>query len=91
VTDAAADTVPCRLCATRVDRDAPVCSSCGAREPWIPDEPTISPWIIRLATWGGSIVLLGLLLFVLGMLMFRPAAEDDERDHRPPSIGTLAR
>jgi hypothetical protein len=91
VTDAVADTARCRLCGTRVDRDARVCSSCGAKEPWIPDEPTISPRIIRLGMWGGGIVLVGLLLFVLGMLVFGPAVQDDERDHRPPRIGTVRR
>jgi hypothetical protein len=33
----------------------------------------------------------GLLLFVLGMLVLGPAVQDDERDHRPPRIGTVRR
>jgi len=32
--------------------------------------------------WGGGIMLVIFLLFVSGVLMFGPAAED--RDHRPP-------
>jgi len=48
-----------------------------------PDEPSINPRIIRLATWGG-LVLVAMLLFMSGLMMFDPRAEDDERDHRPP-------
>jgi hypothetical protein len=33
--------------------------------------------------WGGGIVVLILLVFVIGMLMFGPAAKVEERDHRP--------
>lgn len=84
-----ADIVPCRLCGTLVARDARVCASCGAKEPWIPDEPTINPRVIRLAMWGGGIVLVGLLLFVSGLLMFGPPAEQ-ERDHRPPGTASEA-
>ncbi len=80
------DTVPCRLCATLVARDATVCPSCGAKEPWIPDEPSINPRVIRLAMWGGGIALVALLLFVSGLMMFGPRAEEGERDHRPPGI-----
>ncbi len=82
MTEAVPDPVPCRLCTRLVARDAAVCPSCGAKEPWIPDEPTINPRAIRLAMWGGGIVLIGLLLFVSGVLMFAPGEE--ERDHRPP-------
>jgi len=78
------DTVPCRLCTTLVARDATVCLSCGVKDPWIPDEPSINPHVIRLAMWGGSILLVGLLLFVSGLMIFGPRAEEDERDHRPP-------
>jgi len=74
--------VRCRLCTSLVARDAAVCPSCGAKDPWIPDEPTLSVRAIRLLMWGGAIVLVGLLLIVSGVLMFAPA--DDERDHRPP-------
>jgi len=74
--------VRCRLCTRLVARDAAVCPSCGAKDPWIPDEPTLSVRAIRLLMWGGAIVLVGLLLIVSGVLMFAPA--DDERDHRPP-------
>ena len=75
--------VRCRLCTSLVARDAAVCPSCGAKDPWIPDEPTLSVRAIRLLMWGGAIVLVGLLLIVSGVLMFAPAA-DEERDHRPP-------
>jgi len=34
---------------------------------------------------GGGVVLLILLLFVSGMLMFGPTAEDNERGHLPPA------
>ena len=47
------------------------------------------PGVIHLAMWAaGGIVLGGLVLLALGMLVFGPAAQNDERDHRPPSIGT---
>jgi hypothetical protein len=82
-----AELVTCRLCEAPVARDAPVCPSCGAREPWIPNEPTLNPRVIRLIMWAGGIVVSGLLLFALGMLMFGPAAENEKRDHRPPSMG----
>ena len=82
MTEAASHTVPCRLCGTLVARDAAVCPSCGVKEPWIPDEPTINPRVIRLAMWTGGVVLVGLLLFLSGVLMFVPP--ENERDHRPP-------
>jgi hypothetical protein len=81
------DTVPCRLCGTAVARDAAACPSCGAKDPWIPEGPTMNPHVIRLAMWGGAIVLVGLLLFVSGLLMFGPAAEG-QRDHRPPGAAS---
>jgi len=84
------DTVPCRLCTTLVTRDATVCLSCGVKDPWIPDEPSINPHVIRLAMWGGGIVLVVLLLFVSGLMMFGPRAELDERDHRPPGTSSEA-
>jgi len=91
MTEVAADTVPCRLCTTLVARDATVCPSCGAKDPWIPDEPSINPRVIRLAMWGVGIVLVGLLLFASGLMMFGPRAEQaDERDHRPPGTASEA-
>jgi hypothetical protein len=90
MTEAPVDTVPCRLCTTHVARDATVCPSCGAKGPWIPEEPTVNPRVIRLALWGGGIVLVGLLLFVSGLMMFGPRAEEDERDHRPPGTASKA-
>ncbi len=63
MTEAAPDTVPCRLCARPVARDTAVCPFCGVKEPWILDEPTINPRVIRLAMWTGGAVLVGLLLF----------------------------
>lgn len=86
MTEPAPDTVSCRLCTSLVARDARVCPSCGVKEPWIPDEPTSNPRIIRLAMWGGGIVLIGLLLFVSGLMMFGPRAEREDRDHRPPTL-----
>ena len=90
MTEVAADTIPCRLCTTLGARDATVCPSCGAKEPWIPDEPSINPRVIRLAMWGGGIVLVALLLFVSGLMMFGPRAEEGERDHRPPGTASEA-
>jgi len=84
MTEVPVDSAPCRLCATLVARNATVCPSCGAKDPWIPDEPTINPRVIRLAMWGGGIVLVGLLLFLSGLMMFGPRATEAERDHRPP-------
>ena len=47
------------------------------------------PGVIHLAMWAaGGIVLGGLVLLALGMLVFGPAAQNNERDHRAPSIGT---
>jgi hypothetical protein len=90
MTEAPRDAVPCRLCATLVARDATRCPSCGAKDPWIPDEPAINPRVIRLAMWGVGIVLVGLLLLVSGLMMFGPRAEEDERDHRPPGAASKA-
>jgi hypothetical protein len=64
--------------------EATRCPSCGAKEPWIPDEPTVSPRVIRLLAWGGGGVLLGLLLFMSWAMMFGSA--DGERDHRPSHV-----
>ena len=75
----------CRLCEAPVTPDATTCPSCGAKTPWVPDEPSGDPRLIRVAMLGGGVVLLILLLFVSGMLMFGPAAEDNERGHRPPA------
>ena len=82
-----AELVMCRLCEAPVARDAPVCPSCGAKAPWIPNEPTLRPRVIHVVMWMVGIVVSGLVLFALGMLMFGPAAEKDERDHRLPSMG----
>jgi hypothetical protein len=41
--------------------------------------------------WGGGIVLGIMLLFVVGMLSFGPVAEEEERDHRPPSMTSRGR
>ena len=60
-----------------------ICPSCGAKDPWIPDEPAMNRRVIRLAMWGGGIVLVVLLLFMSGVLMFGPTQEE-EREHRPP-------
>jgi hypothetical protein len=79
------------LCGAPVARDADVCASCGVKIPWVPDEPSLSPRVMRLAMWAGGIVLGIMLLFVAGLLAFGPAAEDEERDHRPPSIGARGR
>jgi hypothetical protein len=85
MTEAMPDIVPCRLCAEPVARDAKTCPACGVKEPWIPDEPTINPRLIRVAMWGGGVVVLGLLLFLVALMMFGPRAEENERDHRPPA------
>jgi hypothetical protein len=86
-----AELVTCRLCEAPVARDATVCPSCGAKEPWIPDAPRLSLRVVRLIMWAVGIVASGLVPFVLGMLVFGPVAQDDERDHRPPRIGTVGR
>ena len=70
----------CRLCATPIARDARRCPYCGVKEPWIADEPTLSARTLRVLAWGGGIVLIGLLLFVSGVLLFGPA--EGEHDHR---------
>lgn len=90
MTESSADIVPCRLCGTLVARDATICPSCGVKEPWIPDEPSINPRVIRLAMWGGGIVLVALLLFGSGLMMFGPRADEDERDYRPPAAASEA-
>jgi hypothetical protein len=83
--------VTCRLCDVPVSRDTDVCPSCGVKTPWVPDEPSANLRAIRLAMWGCGIVLGIMLLVVVGMLAFGPAAEDEERDHRPPSMSSRAR
>ncbi len=84
MSEAPLERVSCRLCDTPVTRDAMICPSCGVKAPWIPDEPAVDPRLIRVAMWGGGIVLFILLLFTSGMLIFGPAAEDAERSHTPP-------
>ena len=81
----------CRLCGAPVAREADVCPSCGVKAPWVPDEPTANLRAIRLALWGGGILLAIMLLFVVGMLAFGPVAEEEERDHRPPSMTSPGR
>ena len=83
--------VTCRLCGASVTRDVDVCPSCGVKAPWVPDEPSANLRAIRLAMWVGGVALGIMLLFVVGMLVFGPAAEDQERDHRPPSMSSRAR
>jgi len=56
------DIVACRLCTEPVARDAEMCPACGVKKPWMPDEPTINPRLIRVAMWGDGVVVLGLLL-----------------------------
>jgi len=41
--------------------------------------------------WGGGIVLAIMLLFVVGVMSFGRVAEEEERDHRPPSMGSRSR
>ena len=77
--------VSCRVCSRAVARDAHHCPGCGIKDPWIPDEPTMNPRVIRAAMWGGGALLVVLLLFVLGLVAFGPRAEEEERDHRPPA------
>ncbi len=83
------DRVPCRVCASSVRRDVAVCPSCGTTEPWIPDEPTMNPRLLKVIMCGGVVVLIGVLLSVAGVFMFAPA-DDDEPDHRPPAIRSWA-
>jgi hypothetical protein len=78
--------VTCRLCDAPVAHETDVCPSCGVKAPWVPDEPSVNPRVIRFAMWGAGIVVGLLLLFVAGMLVFGPVAEDQERDQRPPSV-----
>jgi hypothetical protein len=82
--DSASRIFSCRLCGMLIAPDAAVCPSCGAREPWIPDEPTLSPRVMRLLVWGEGIVLVGVLLLMSGVVMFGSA--DGEHDHRPPHV-----
>ena len=81
----------CRLCDAPVARDADVCPSCGVKAPWVPDEPSVNLRAIRLAMWAGGIVLGIMFLFVVGMMAFGPVAENEERDHRPPSMSSQSR
>src|SRR6266545_4445084 len=74
MTEAAPDVVLCRLCTEPVARDAKICPACGVKEPWISDEPTINPHLIRVAMWGGGVVVLGLLVFLAGLIMARAGA-----------------
>jgi hypothetical protein len=85
MTEAVPDIVPCRLCTAPVVRDAKICPSCGVKKPWIPDEPQMNPRLIRLAMWGGGALVVVLLLFLAGLMIFGARAEDAERDHRPPA------
>ncbi len=82
MTESLSRVVSCRLCAMPVAPDAAVCPSCGVGQPWIPDEPTLTPRVIRLLVFGGAIIVVGLLLFMSGVLIF--GSPDRERDHRPP-------
>jgi len=77
----------CRVCETSMSRDTAVCPSCGTRKPWVPEQPTVSPWIVRFALWSGGVLVGLVLLFVAGMLVFGPVAENRERGHTPPSVG----
>jgi hypothetical protein len=88
MTGAVDDTVPCRLCTAPVAREASACPACGVKAPWIPDEPSLNPRVVRLAMRGGTIVVVGLLLFLVGMLVFGPAAEDEERAHQRTATGS---
>ena len=82
--DAPSPIVSCRLCGRPIVPGATICPSCGAKEPWIPDDPTLSPRVMRLLVWGGGIVLVGVLLLMSGVVMFGSA--DGEHDHRPPHV-----
>ena len=81
MTEAVPETIPCRLCTTPVARDAAVC---GVKEPWISDEPTTNPRVIRVAMWIGGVVLVGLTFVVSAVLMFTPA--EQARDEKMPGI-----
>jgi hypothetical protein len=89
--DTRSELTSCRLCEAPVGRDAAICPSCGVKTPWVPDEPSVNPRLIRIAMWGGGVVVLIMLLFVSGMLLFGPAAEDRERGHRPSAAATPPR
>jgi hypothetical protein len=89
--DTPPEVTSCRLCEAPVDRDAARCPSWGVKSPWVPDEPSLNPRLTRVAMWVGGVAVLILLLFVSGMLMFGPAAEDRERGHRPSAAATPAR
>ena len=83
------DRIPCRLCGEPVARDDKSCSGCGVKAPWIPDEPSADPRVIRLATWAGGLALVGLLLFLSAVVIFAPA--EHERDHEPAGADTEQR
>ena len=76
-------TAVCRLCGTPLSDQTGACSRCGTPEPWIADEPTLNARLLRLVVWGTGIVLVAVLLFVSGFVMFGPPAEDRERGHAP--------
>ena len=80
------DPARCRLCSEPVARDAEICPACGVKAPWIPNESTMNPRVIRLATWTGGVVLLGLLILLSGVLMFGPP--EDEGDEHPRGAKT---
>jgi len=80
--------ISCRLCAMPIAPEATICPSCGVGEPWIRDEPTLTPRVMRLLVWGGALFLVGLLLFMSGVLMF--GSPEGEHDHRPPDVGSAA-
>ena len=62
VNDTPPELTSCRLCEAPVARDAARCPSCGVKAPWVPDEPSVNPRLIRVAMWGGGVVVLIMLL-----------------------------
>jgi len=76
-----ADRVPCQLCGEPVARNDKRCSGCGVKEPWIPEEPSADPRVIRLATWAGGVVLVSMLLFLSAVMIFAPV--EHKRDQEP--------